>query len=397
MNDRPDRGLGDALERRANSIASGPRFAAEEIVQAGRRAARRRTTRIRVSAAAAFAALAVVAAPAVTDAVRRPAHPAPAASNSEPPRSLPTACPVERLPVPAGSTMDMVIGMDPTGRYIVGRTNPGRGGSGLDMLIWDNGRLRVIPVPGEQQLPTDINSRGVAVGVSGAVGERAWIYRDGAVTYLPGQPSIPTRANAINDSGVVVGANVLRQPLIWRTPTDQPTVLPMPDGGWEGEASDISADGTIVGTLNRQRTTLFQAYAWLPDGTRRELPPPVVDGEKAVATRAMSISGDWVAGTAKGPRGDVPTRWNLRTGEVQAFPEMRMGGRSVSADGWLVGSREGQGLLASHQGSVTLPDLHDHDTAMSNYAVAISRDGRLVAGGGSAGGPRPVPVVWRCR
>ncbi|MFG3420373.1 hypothetical protein ACIBTZ_02295 [Micromonospora sp. NPDC049460] len=395
MNDRPDRGLADALERRADSIAPGPRLSAEEIVQAGRRAARRRTTRIRVSAAAAVTALAVVAAPAVIDAVRRPTHPAPAASRSEPPRGLPTACPVERLPVPAGSVMDMVIGMDPTGRYIVGRTNPGRGGTGLDMLIWDNGRLQVIPVPGDQQLPTDINSRGEAVGVSGTVGERAWIYRDGTVTHLPGQPS--TRANAINEGGVVVGANGLRQPLVWRTPTDQPTVLPMPDGDWEGEASDISADGTIVGTLNRQRTTLFQAYAWLPDGTLRELPPPVVDGERAVATRAMSIFGDWVAGTADGPRGDVPTRWNLRTGEVQTFPGMRMGGRGVSADGWLVGSREGQGLLASHQGMVTLPDLHDHDTNMSNYAVAISRDGRLVAGGGSVGGPRAVPVVWRCR
>ncbi|MER5335763.1 hypothetical protein [Micromonospora sp. NPDC002717] len=393
MNDRPDRGLADALERRANSIAPGPRFSAEEIVQAGRRAARRRTTRIRVSAAATVTALAVVAAPAVTAAVRRPTPPAPAAS--EPPRSLPTTCPVERLPVPDRSIMNMVIGMDPTGRYIVGRTNPGRGGTGLDMLIWDNGRLQVIPVPGDQQLPTDINSRGVAVGVSGVLNEQAWIYRDGTVTHLPGQPSI--RANAINDSGVVVGANILGQPLVWRTPTDQPTVLPMPDGDWEGEARDISTDGTIVGTLNRQRTTLFQAYAWLPDGTLRELPPPVVDGERAVATRAMAISEDWVAGTAEGPRGDVPTRWNLRTGEVQTFPEMRIGGRSVSADGWLVGNREGQGLLASHQGMVTLPDLHDHDTSSSNNAVAISRDGRLIAGGGSVGGPRAVPVVWRCR
>jgi hypothetical protein len=395
MNDRPDRELGDALERRAHSIAPGPRFSAEEIVRAGRRAARRRTIRIQVSAVATatVAVLAVVATPAVTDAVR-PTRPAPAASGSAPPRGLPTACPVERLPVPERSVMDMVINMDPTGRYIVGRTNPGRGSATLDMLIWDNGRLQVIPVPGDQQLPTDINSRGMAVGVSGALGEQAWIYRDGIVTHLPGQRS--TRANAINEGGVVVGVNGLRQPLVWRTPTEQPTVLPMPDGDWEGEANDIAADGTIVGTLNRQRTSLLQAYAWMPDGTLRELPPPVIDGAKAVTTRAHSISEDWVVGLAEGPRGDVPTRWNLRTGEVRTFREMSIGGRHVSADGWLVGNRDGRALLASHQGTVSLPDLHNHDTAMSNNAVAISRDGRMVAGGGSAGGARPVPVVWRC-
>ncbi|MBQ0905277.1 hypothetical protein [Micromonospora sp. U21] len=318
-----------------------------------------------------------------------------ASRSTTPPRGLPTRCPVERLAVPARSIMDIVIGMDPTGRYIVGRTNPGGKSPILDMLIWDNGLLHVVHVPGDQQLPTDINTSGVAVGVSGTTGEQAWMYRDGAATYLPGQR--PTRANAINDGGVVVGSAGRGQPVVWRSPSTEPTVLRMPSGAWEGEARDIAADGTIVGTLNRQGASMPQAYAWLPNGTLRKLRLPVIDGAKATTSRAMSIADGWVAGTARGPHTDVPTRWNLRTGEVQTYAEMSIGGRSVSADGWLVGNnREGRGVLASHPGALTLPDLNNHNSSLANYAVAISRDGHLIAGDGSAGGDLPVPVIWRC-
>ncbi|MCW3839901.1 hypothetical protein ONA70_07295 [Micromonospora yasonensis] len=399
MNDRVEERLGGTLERRAGAVAAGPRFSAEDIVHAGRSAARRRTLRIRISVAATagLTALAVVAVPAMTDALRRRAEPAPATSTSRtPPRSLPTSCPVERLPVPPHSVMDMVINMDPTGRYIVGRTNPGGKVGRLDMLIWDNGHLQVVRVPGDQQLPTDINARGVAVGVSGDIGQQAWMYRDGTVTNLPGMR--PTVANAINDEGVVVGWDTRRRPVVWRSPSEQPVALPTPSGVWEGEATDIAADGTIVGMLDKQGANMPRAYAWLPNGALRQLPLPVIAGERAVSSRAMAIVGDWVAGMADSPRGDTPTLWNLRTGEVRAFPELSIGGRSVSADGWLVGNQEeGRALLASLQDELTLPDLDNHKSSLANIAVAISQDGRLIAGDGSAGGKLPVPVVWRCR
>ncbi|MFG2053076.1 hypothetical protein ACGFI9_03510 [Micromonospora sp. NPDC048930] len=69
----------------------------------------------------------------------------------------------------------------------------------------------------------------------------------------------------------------------------------------------------------------------------------------------------------------------------------------MSPDGWLVGNQQqGRALLAGAQGTLVLPDLDNHRTSMANLAVAISQDGRLVAGGGSAGGELQVPVVWCC-
>lgn len=140
-----------------------------------------------------------------------------------------------------------------------------------------------------------------------------------------------------------------------------------------------------------------RAVAWLPDGALRQLPLPVIAGEQAVSSRAAAIVGDWVAGVVDTPRGDAPTLWNLRSGVVKAFPEMSIGGQAVSADGWLVGNQEGRALLASRQDELLLPDLNNHRNSLSNTAVAISQDGRVIAGDGSAGGGLPVPVVWRCR
>jgi uncharacterized membrane protein len=398
VNDQVGKRLRRTLEQQADSVVEGPRFVAEDIVRAGRAVTRRRRAAKVWTAVAAAASLAVlvIVAPGVVKAALHQGNPVPVASRSAPPpRGLPANCPVERLPVPAHSVMDMVTGMDSTGRYIVGRTNPGGKDARMDMLLWDNGTLRVVALPGDQQLPTAVNSSGVAVGVSGMYNEQAWVYRAGTATYLQG--SRPTHANAINDAGVIVGTEDFTRPVVWRTASSQPQALPTPPGVWEGTAADIDDDGTIVGTLHRQYTTLDRAYVWLPDGQLRELPLPVIDGTEAVKTRARSIAGDWVAGTAQGPTGDVATRWNLRTGDIQTFPVLRFPGSGISADGWLVGNdNHGQAVLATHPDSLTLPDLNNHNNLMANLAVTISDDGHLIAGDGSAGGALPEPVIWRC-
>lgn len=389
--------LRSTLEQQADSV-EGPRFVAEDIVRAGRAVSRRRRAAKVWTAVAAAASLAVlmIVAPGVVKTALHQGNPVPVASRSAPsPRSLPAHCPVERLPVPAHSVMDMVTGMDSTGRYIVGRTNPGGSDARMDMLLWDNGTLRVVALPGDQQLPTAVNSSGVAVGVSGMASERAWVYRADTATYLEG--SRPTHASAINNAGVIVGSEAFTRPVVWRTASSQPQALPMPSGAWEGTAADIGDDGTIVGTLHRQYTTLDRAYVWLPSGRLRELPLPVIDGTEAVKTRATSIAGDWVAGIAQGPTEDVATRWNLRTGDIQTFPVLRFPGAGISADGWLVGTNNhGQALLATHPDSLALPDLNNHNNTLANLAVTISDDGHLIAGDGSAGGTLPEPVIWRC-
>jgi uncharacterized membrane protein len=396
VNEQVGQRLRSTLEREAGSIIGGPRFVAEDIVRAGRAATRRRRAAKVWTAAACLAVLAIVAPVGVT-AARHQGDPGPATSRSAlPPRRLPTSCPVERLPVPARSVSDMVTGMDSTGRYIVGRRFLGGSGARFDMLLWDRGVLEVVALPGTEQLPTAINSSGVAVGDSGDYPYgSAWVYRAGAATYLQGEG--PTYAGGINNAGVIVGTEAGMRPVVWRSASGPPQPLPMPPGVWEGNAFAIDSDGTIVGTLHSQDTGLDRAYVWRPDGSIRELPLPVIDGVEAVGADARSIAGDWVAGSARGPRGDVAARWNLRTGDVQTFPGLIGGGEAVSADGWLVGHNDhGQAVLATHPDTLALPDLNNHNNRLANYAVAISSDGHLIAGDGSPSGGLPEPVIWRC-
>jgi hypothetical protein len=398
MNDRFTQRLGGLLQREADSIGEGPRFTPDDIVRGGRAATRRRARRAWAGAGvtAVAVALALVAAPAAVGAVWNQLRPPATASKpaAPPVRALPRNCLVQRLPVPARSVMDMVTAMDPTGRYIVGRSNPG-GDQRMDVLIWNNGELRSVQVPGDNQLPTAVNAAGVVAGVTGAIpNDHAWVYRDGTVTNLQGQQ--PSYASAINDSGVVVGWDGAQRPVMWRTPSSQPVALPTPDGAWQGMANGISANGTIVGELAPASTNAQRPYVWLPNGTTRELPLPTIAGTKAVTARATSISGDWVAGIARDAREDVPTRWNLRTGEVQTFEQITLWG-NVSADGWLVGNnRQGQASIAGTDAAVTLPDLDNHNNVMANLGVAISGDGQVVAGDASTGGEHTEPVTWHC-
>jgi uncharacterized membrane protein len=363
-------------------------------------APRPRTRRLQVAwavvAVFAVVSLAIVA-PVGFNAARHQGDPGPATSGSAPPpRRLPTSCPVERLPVPARSVTDMVTGMDSTGRYIVGRSYRVGSGDSLDMLLWDRGVLEVVALPGTEQLPTAINSSGVAVGDSGYPYGPAWVYRGGAATYLQGDQ--PTHAGGINNAGVIVGSEALTRPVVWRSASSLLQPLPMPLGVWEGSADAIDSDGTIVGTLRRQHFGPGQAYVWRPDGSLRALPLPVINGVEAVGSSAQSIAGNWVAGSATGPGGGgVAARWNLRTGDVQTFPGLRFGGDAVSADGWLVGNNDhGQAVLATYPDTLALPDLNNHNNSVANIAVAISSDGHLIAGNGSAGGALSEPVIWRC-
>ncbi|MFG2045362.1 hypothetical protein [Dactylosporangium sp. NPDC048998] len=380
MNDRLDERLAGACEPQSSSIAEPLAESAADIARMGRRAARRRTTRVWIAVAASV--------PMVVIGVAVGAGKAP------------MTCGVERLALPSGSAPSLVTAMDPTGRYIVGRTTHASSTSRLDLLIWDNGELHQAELPGERQVPTDVNADGVVVGTtdiqsaSGPIDMHAWVYGDRTATLLPGTGS--TEARAISDGGVVVGTDD-RRPVLWRSTTDAPSTLPLPEGAWEGVATAITADGeTILGTLHPPQTGLNRPYVWLADGTLRELPLPVVNGTTALSAYPVAIAGDWVAGTA-GDDG-VPVRWNLRTGEVQAFPRFRTAGLKISADGWILArDRHSHAtLLLSQQATLTLPSLRDRGS-FPDVPKVITQDGLHVAGEASAAGSGTLPVVWHCR
>jgi len=306
-------------------------------------------------------------------------------------------CTVERLALPSPRAHSLVFAMEPGGHHIVGRT----GTTDLDLLIWTDGRLRQVDLPGERQVPTDVNPAGVVVGstIFGSMGgpqeTRAWVYRDGAAVVLPGTRD--SEAFAVSDDGTVVGT-VDGRPVLWRPAAAEPSTLPMPDAGWRGKAFDVSADGqTIVGMLSPGAPS--RPYVWSAGGTPRELPLPTIDGETAMTAIAESIAGDWVAGMATSRQDDsgVPVRWNLRTGEVRVFPEHDLAGAAVSSDGRITaGGDGGRAIVLGGAHTLTLRRLDDH-TSLPDRPYGISLDARTIAGNASsarAGGT--APVVWHC-
>ncbi|GAA3241001.1 hypothetical protein ACFO1B_08265 [Dactylosporangium siamense] len=393
--DRLDERLSSTLEQRAGSIAEPLPYLADDIVRMGRRAARRRAW---MAAAGGVTALVLAGVPIVLSVAPgqadQPAVGSTAESTAGPAPVVPTNCAVERLALPAGGARTLVMAMAPTGRYVVGRTAHPDSTSDFDLLIWDRGALHRVDLPGEQQIPTDVNAGGVVVGSGNG---QAWLYGGGAAVPLPGKRS---SAAAISDGGVIVGSDD-GLPVLWRSASGAPAALPLPEGTWEGQATDITADGrTIVGTIRDTKTNTSHAYVWSTDGTRRELPLPVTDGVPAAGAHAAGITGDWVSGAAETQHTSVVARWNLRTGEVQTLPDAHGAGGEISADGWMVASdRFGNGtLLLSRQATLRLPGLPDHDDArIADVPKSISQDGLLIAGNAaSAAAKDTLPVLWRC-
>jgi hypothetical protein len=299
------------------------------------------------------------------------------------------------LPFP--DAYSLVVAMEPGGRHIVGRT----GRTDLDLLIWTDGRPRLVDLPGERQVPHDVNAAGVVVGstVFGSMGGpqemRAWVYRDSAVAILSGTHA--AEAFAVSDDGTVVGT-IDNRPVLWRASAAEPSTLPMPDTGWTGMAVDISSDGqTIVGLLRPDVQS--RPYVWSAGAMPRELPLPTIDGETAMTASAESITGDWVAGTATSRRDDsgVPVRWNLRTGEVTVFPRHGLAGASISADGRITAKGDGgRAVVLGGPQTLTLRRLDD-STVLHDTPYGITLDGRRIAGNAAsarAGGT--APVLWHC-
>lgn len=225
-----------------------------------RTGAMRRRRRRRFAGGTAIAAAAVVVASAVAagglrsvagpdNSVGTPVSTSPS-PNASPPPAAPKSCQLDRLPVPDGHPRSVVTGGDRTGRFLVGRAYGSTGHVDKHpLLIWDDGKLTRVDMPGDDEQFTDINRAGTAVGASfaGSDTQRAYIYRDGALTRLPA-PNGSVEARAINDRNVIVGnlggSTTPGKPLVWRDPAAQPQLLPLPAGYPEGRTTDVDADGT---------------------------------------------------------------------------------------------------------------------------------------------------------
>lgn len=306
----------------------------------------------------------------------------------------PTQCVLEVLPIPNGDPMALTSGVDPTGRYIVGRTYPQ--GGGYRAVIWKDGLPTAVDLPAdEEESLADVNSEGTAVGWSYQDLENAipYVYSGGQVSALPGVKY--GHATEINDAGVILGEDAEGAPLVWPSATDEPTLLPLPEGTRFATANGLDEDGTVVGNLDFE-----QPYVWFADGTHREIPLPVIDGVQAESGLVGDVRNGWVVGWAARPDGpgSVGFRWNLRTGESRMFDEFPAGADAVTGQGWQVGlAQEFRALYVTDTGAIKLPALFDHPVGgLTNLPDAVSDDGSLVTGQSEDEAGVIKPVVWRC-
>lgn len=391
----------------------------------------RRRIRVRrlfgAGCAAAAVLVAVVSVPVVVGALRadrlassgqsaypsaepfQPASPEPTATGPTPP----TRCAVRRLADPDKTGRTVVTGVDPSGRFIVGRNYPG-GSRQQQILIWEDGRPVRVRMAGQDQLLTDINSAGVAIGTSYQGKDlRAWVYADGKVSRLPGTAVTPV---AIGETSVIVGSRIADRlgvhsvPVIWRAIGDDPTDLPLPGKGWSGVAVGVAPDGSVVGTIS-ERPDLYpytRGVVWTPDGTMHVLPLPTEDGRTADGFAPIAVGERWIVGratftegtgrdpvaAAKDAFGTRPMRYDRITGEFESYPTDSLRTEAGNGSGWLVGAVEADHpVLLTEAGALSLPKVAKFTEHM---AAGLSGDGRVIVGQAFAGGTRAQALAWDC-
>jgi hypothetical protein len=411
-----DEHVADRLRWLDDEPAGPPRIDLPGAIREARR--RRRHRRVAVAGVAALGVLAVAALPAALGGYGR-AAPAPAASPS-PPAPQPAGpwqgvCTAALLPVP-GDPRAAVTGGDPDGRWLVGRRAPqGQGRVDLGLLIWAGDQVREVTLPGSMQELTDVNRAGLAVGSSLGAGndQRAWAVRDGEVIRLPGEAS--GGATAVNDAGRIVGYRgvgapwelAARQlPVVWDSYRSQPVDLPLPGPRWEGTATDIDEDGTILATMSDGHPDKpTRAVVWRPGAARPEvLPLPRVPGGKADRFLPLSLAGGWVTGTAERdttvvPRNGItsyPVRINLRTGQAEVLTGVLWSGTG-NGRGWLAGwvGDDVPGVITDTR-SVKLPVPDGWRGERRGAVTSFSDDGRVL-GGKLESDDQVRPVRWTCR
>lgn len=406
----PDEEYGRHLMGRLAAEPDAPsRVDLSRAVAVGRR--RRRIRRVGTAAAAAtVTALTVVAAPSVLGAFdggpdrRDTADTTPAPQPST--TTMSTGCQPGWLPLPAGDGEEAVVSAgDPTGRWHAGRYRATDGDGNYDLLIWHDGGL--VPTaggfPGADQTISDINASGTAVGWTlDEQRHRPYAYVVGKAVKLPGVTE--GQAIAVNDAGTIVGSRTVRNdypvPVRWDSAAQAAVNLPLPAGYDTGEALDIDEDGTVVGSIspaNRRR----QPYLWRADGTGELLPLPTIGGEPASEFNPAGIRAGWVVGdaVAAATSTGLPYRYHTVTRRFERLADREMIINAVNGRGWAVGYVFGErteAVLLAGTREVPLPTDVLGPGGGATRAMAVSDDGRSVAGDGLTYQDVSRPILWRC-
>jgi hypothetical protein len=331
--------------------------------------------------------------------------PSPSELAQQPPP--PSACAVHFLPAPDGLRNADVLGLDPTGRYAVGRGADTAGR--YHPLLWTDGVPKVLESQG-----IDGTLDGIVVNQAGAVawsgsnqGRRGtWHYRDGAITPVP--PAFGYVVKAIDAQGGIYAvdqgpeANHKWHARLLAVPADGPATvrdLQAADTAGAGLVLAVDTDGTAVGLADTGKLPLTkgpsQAAVWPPDGGMRLLTLPPGFGAAAAAV----VSGGRIGGTAwHRPDQQDPTdqpvvvAWDDGASPPRP-PVMLPEIFAINRYGWLVGADpDRHPVLVAGDQVLRLPvPLGELVTTVTG----ISTDGRVIVGQQGQGG-KSLPLRWIC-
>ncbi|AVT40530.1 hypothetical protein [Plantactinospora sp. BB1] len=406
-----------------------------EAVRQGRRAERRR--RGAAATVAAVALLGVIGTATVVlgrggEVRPEPARPVPSISPgpigtvTAQVRTVPVtisdetlSCDIAPLVLPTEARQVHVEGIDPSGRFIVGRIAIAAGRVAQraegQQVLWDRGTPKVFHVPnGSRRGSPVVNADGVVAGTGndnqgeGREREFGWVYRDGQVHRLPLLSGYDAaRVGAITPQGDIVGHAYrippigetvsVAVPVLWRSDgTGGPWPLSTPENG--GEVLGVTRDGTVVGAHGMSRIRI-----WRPDGSAADLqlPPGIT------RTSGWHVSGDWVTGFVAPGDAQSPTplmRWNVRTGKLDVYPRIDTEGvfsMAVNAGGWMIVSTpKDRQLVVAPDGTVRrLPTPPGAEDWPRHLDASVISDNGLVVGGAYHGPSAPVvsrDYTWQC-
>ncbi|SDD96930.1 hypothetical protein [Glycomyces harbinensis] len=318
------------------------------------------------------------------------------------------ACTVEKLPIPDGLLFTFTTGMSDDGSVVAYRAYPAGNGDERFPLLYSDGEVTEVPIPGLDQQIADVNSSGDGAGYGflGEGGAVPYAWRDGALVELANADS--GQANGINEHGDIVGTVAKwdgeaesELPVIWPAGETEPVALPLPEGAGRAGASEIGDDGVVVGDYENAEGVPVP-YMWDADGKGSHLPMPEGVDPETAWSYASDLQGDWASGYLETPElGAVGVVWNLAEGTAHVTG--LEGRATVNAEGTAAGETFPNAAFQPRDGKVVeLPGAWDPaDNYFGDTADQISADGSTIAGsvyvGEDADGWHVLnAVVWTC-